>query len=252
MTGFWRRVNQRADARGACCIGEVVSLGVVQPFVLLGRDNEVVNVHATQSGGIDYGCGGDGACLARRGVFDRDLPAGAAWCVGGAVRWERREADDVGAGRKDTAGVFEVAEQRDHEGVTVDDARGGGFETARLGANVGLARRHLGFAQPADRHAVGKRVSAVPIHPFESLALGAGLRDDPFARVAMGHIVGGAKVVEHFFAADAEVGFEGGGAVVDACVDDLGVAGGGFCAWVKVALEEEGGGGAFGEGAGGG
>lgn len=252
MTGFGRRVNQRADARGARCVGEIVSFGVVQLLVLLGRDDEVVNVHAAQSGGIDHGRGGDGACLACRGVFDGDLPAGTAWCIRWAMRWEGGEADDVGAWRKDTAGVFEMAEQRDHEGVTVDDARGGGLETARLGADVGLARSHFTFAQPAHRHAVGERLGAVPIHALEGLALGVVLRDDPFARVAVGYVVGGAKVVEHFFAADAEVGLEGGGAVVDAGVDDLGVARRGFCAWVEVALEEEGGGGVFGEGAGGG
>lgn len=220
--------------------------------MLLGRDDEVVYIHAAQPSGVYHGRGGDGACFACRGVFDGEFPARTTRCVGGAVRWERCEADDVGSWRENTACVFEVAEERDHEGVTVDDARGGGLKTARLGAHIRLPRRHLVLTQPAHRDAISKRIRAVPIHPLQRLALRGVLRDDPFPRVTMGHVVLGTKVVEHFFATDAEVGFQGGGAVVDAGVDDLGVAGGGFCAGVEVALEEEGGRGAFGEGAGGG
>jgi hypothetical protein len=53
--------------------------------------------------------------------------------------------------------------------------------------------------------------------------------------------VGLAQGVEEVLAADAEGGLEGVGAVVDARVDDLAVAGGGFGADLGVALEEEGG-----------
>lgn len=48
-----------------------------------------------------------------------------------------------------------------------------------------------------------------------------GLGDDPFLGVAVRDVVLGAECVEELFAFDAEGGFEGVGAVVEACMDDL-------------------------------
>jgi hypothetical protein len=48
------------------------------------------------------------------------------------------------------------------------------------------------------------------------------LGDDPFFGVAVGYGVLGAQLVEEIAAADAEFCFQGGGWVVEACVDDLG------------------------------
>lgn len=47
------------------------------------------------------------------------------------------------------------------------------------------------------------------------------LRHDPFLRVAVGNVVFRAEVVEEVAAADAELGFEGGCWVIEACVDYL-------------------------------
>lgn len=52
-----------------------------------------------------------------------------------------------------------------------------------------------------------------------------------------------AQLVEQVPPADAELRLEAGFAVVDARVDDLAVARGGFCADGGVALDEDGGGG---------
>lgn len=87
---------------------------------------------------------------------------------------------------------------------------------------------------------------------LESVALGRVLGDDPLAGVAVGDAVGGAEVVQKFLAAEAELCLERGGAVVDAGMDDLGVARRRLGARVQVALEKEGGRGALGEGARGG
>lgn len=59
---------------------------------------------------------------------------------------------------------------------------------------------------------------------------------------------GGAEIVEEVFAADAESGLQRGGWVVEACVDDFGVAAGCFCAEGRVAFEQDGGGVWAGEG----
>ena len=48
-----------------------------------------------------------------------------------------------------------------------------------------------------------------------------GLGDDPFLGVAVRDVVLGAECVEELFAFDAEGGFEGVDAVVEACMDDL-------------------------------
>lgn len=89
----------------------------------------------------------------------------------------------------------------------------------------------------------------MPVHALERLALARRLRDDELARVAVGHAVAGAKVVEQLFAADAEAGLERRRAVVDARVDDLAVARRRLLARRQVPLQEERRGVAGGEGA---
>lgn len=252
LLGRW--VDERRDLGLRGGVREVVALGVVRLLVLGGRHDEVVDVGGAQAGGIDEGVGGDGAfppptaAAARAGrVPHGEFPAATALAV-----TQGCDPDDLGPGRKRAALLLKVAQQRHHERVRVHDARRRRLQTPRLGPHRRLPRLHLGLAQPPHGDPAGQPVHAVPVHALERLALLRRLRDDPFARVAVGHAVPAAEVVQQLLAPDAEVGLEGVRAVVDARVDDLAVAGRRLLARGEVSLQEEGGGVAGGEGAGGG
>lgn len=115
------------------------------------------------------------------------------------------------------------------------------LKTPHRSVNALALPLNLVFTDPSHGHT--NLLSAEPLNLLKRGALLLGLRDDPLARVAEADIVARAELVQQVLAADAQAGLEGRGAVVDARVDDLAVARGGFGADGGVALEEEGGGG---------
>ena len=102
--------------------------------------------------------------------------------------------------------------------MAVDDAGCRALHDAGQGAHFGFAPLCFFLAQDAcgDADAFG-----VFVHAQTGFPLFWGLGDDPFFGVAVWDVVLGAECVQELFALDAEGGFQGVGAVVEACVDDL-------------------------------
>ena len=134
------------------------------------------------------------------------------------------------------AGVLEIALERQHEGVAVDDA-GDGREQRRLAPECRLELARLGTAQPAQAaHAVRGRAS---LDRLQRLDLRRRRRDDELAAAAMADAARLAIGIERFAAGDAEGRLERPGSVVEAGMDDLAVARAGAVADAGAGLEHD-------------
>ncbi len=119
------------------------------------------------------------------------------------------------------ARLFGIAAQRQHVGVTVDDA-GGRREQGRIAVQRrlqragGVARERLHV-----EHAIGLGMGADRLQLLGFLRRG---RDDQLAAIAMRDAVVPAIGVERLLAADAHPRHQAAGLVIDAGVDHLAVA----------------------------
>lgn len=147
VAGLRGGVDERRDLWLGRGVGKVVALGVVRLLLglVVGHD-EVVHVGGAQPGRVDEHVGRDGAVAARGAVAHADLPPVLALLVGTSP--EGRDAHDGRTRRERPARLLDVAQQRDHERVRVDDARRGALEAARLGAHRRLPTAQLLPADP--------------------------------------------------------------------------------------------------------
>ena len=152
------------------------------------------------------------AQLHRLGAADLELDAAAS-----ATRRLRHRAVEG----EHRAVALGVALQGQHVGVAVDDA-GGGREQRRRAVQVGLHRDRLGGAQEA--HALDAIGLGAALDLGQLLALGLVGGDDQLAAIAVRHAVLGAVGIEQAPAGDAGARHQAALGIVDAGVDDLGIA----------------------------
>ena len=119
------------------------------------------------------------------------------------------------------AAVLGIALQRQHVGMAVDDAGGGRQQRGRA-VQVGFHRHRLGGAQQP--HALDAVGLGAALDLGELLALGLVGRHDQLAAIAMRHAVLGAIGIEQAPAGDAGPRHQAALGIVDAGVDDLGIA----------------------------
>ena len=133
-----------------------------------------------------------------------------------------RDALDPGVERDHAAAILEIAAQRRHELMAVDDA---GFRRAQRG-NAVERRLHGARRGAVDQlevfDAVGGPLLEDCLHLADFGVLGG---DDQLAALPVRHAVRGAELVEHAAAARAVMGAQRAGRIVHAAVDHLGVAG---------------------------
>lgn len=200
--------------RGRLRMGQRIR--VVSPFRVEGfpmavfRKDHVGDGDGGQPRGIDERLRRDGSLVAVVGLCG-DFPAAAA-------RVDGRDAHDGALEGADAAAVFEVAFEVLHERVAVYDAGRGALEHAGFGADMGFSVLGFALAEEARGHAdlLGEVVDA-----FQGSELRVVLRDDPFARVAVGDVVFGTEFIQEGFASDAEVRLGGIRAVVQSSMDHL-------------------------------
>ena len=121
--------------------------------------------------------------------------------------------------------------------MRVHNARRRALQRASVGTHTLAVSLHPRTRDPIHRHTQLLRTSLVNLvkrFPLRSI-----LRDDPLPRAAVRNVPLCREGVEQLLAADAQARFEALRAVVDACVDDLGVARAGFCADCVVPLYED-------------
>ncbi len=117
--------------------------------------------------------------------------------------------------------AFGIALQRQHVGMAVDDA-GAGREQRGRAVQIGLHRHRFGGAQEA--HALDAVGLGATLDLRKLVALDLVGRDDQLAAVEMRHAVLLAIGIEHAPAGDAGARHQAALGVVDAGVDDLGIA----------------------------
>ena len=145
------------------------------------------------------------------------------------VRHLRQEGDHAPGG-------LDVADQAQHEGVAVDDAGGLGVHPGQR-IDLRFEGKNLGAAQP--RQVADAVDAGLALVVLENGELFFRRRDDHLADALVRHIVGAAVLVEQLLAAHAHGGLHRAGRVVDAGVDDLGVAARRFRADHVVAFEDQ-------------
>ena len=203
------RIDQPREYRPAG-IAEIISLGEHQPRhpllrIALGRVRELLRAEA---GRVDDG-------------IDRDrLRIGAAEIHVPAIRRLHHPLDRR-VERDHAAVVFEIAAQRQHVAMAVDDAglrreHGEEAESFRL-----EAPRRRGVDQLDAFAAVDLRLLVDFFDPGGFPLVGG---DDELAAFAVRHAVRGAELVEHPSRARAVIGALGAGRVIEPGVDDLAVA----------------------------
>ena len=171
------------------------------------------------------------------------VEAAAAYARAAAPAFEIRR---LGEERNDAPGGLEVAHQTQHVGMAVDDAGGFRIDPGQR-VHLRFQGKDLAAAQPGQfAGAVDARLSLVVLQHAE-LRLGRG--DDDLADAPMRHVAAGAVLVEQRLAAHACRGLERPRGVVEAGVDDFGVAAGGLRADRVVAFEHQHLAPGFGEGA---
>jgi hypothetical protein len=120
--------------------------------------------------------------------------------------------------------------------MAVDDAGRGRVERGDAG-ELGLERQRLRARHPDDvGHAIGMRFLLDAFQLGELRRVGG---DDELARAPMRHAVGDAVFIKERLSLDAGVGLEGASRVVDAGVDDLGVARAGVAADRVLGLQHD-------------
>ena len=145
-------------------------------------------------------------------------------------RFERR------AQREHAAGMLEVAEVGEHQGMAVDDA-GDAREQRRLGLQGRLQRACFLAAQPAQALDAVRRGALCDRAQLGYLARAAS--DDELAATAMADAAGLAIRVQRPPAGDAERGLQRARRVIQAGVDDLAVARAGAVADAAARFEHE-------------
>ena len=148
--------------------------------------------------------------------------------------WRALDALDR-ASQHDRAAVgLDVALQRQHQAVAVDDA-GGGRDQRGDACQLGLERAR---SVAPDRLQIGDAVLRCRLPYGRELGPLALLRgDDELAAARMAHVVLGAEAVEQLLAAHAQPRPQAARRIVDAGVDHLAVARGGFRADQLVLLQ---------------
>ena len=208
---YGHRIDQPGKHRPAG-IAEIAPLAEEQPRhplgrIALGRTAELLGA---EPGGVDDGIDGD---RCRIGAAEMRLPSAG----------RPHEALDRRVERDHAAAILEVALEREHVAMAVDDAgfrrihreSAGerGLEPPRRGA-----LDHLDPFDAVDRGLLDDR--------FEPNGFGIVGGHDELAALAVRHAMRGAEVVEHPPPAGTMIRPLGAGRVIEAGVDDLAVAGG--------------------------
>ena len=175
-------------------------------------DQRLRQRHGAETCGIDEDWRGEPKSVARRRVAA--LQRHAARRVDFAMRDRRTEGDGAAA-------ILEIALHGEHVAVAVDDAGGGRMECRRAGDvrlhGHGLLRREM-----------LKIVDAVRVGACENrrelvLLIVVG-RDDQFAAAPMFYAALSAELVQRLLARNAQLRLGAARRIIDARMDDLGIA----------------------------
>ena len=215
VAGGWCWVDERrGQGRGPRRrVREVGALGVIRGEVAGWGKEHIRDGNSGQPSAIDERLGSD-CCGRRIRRRCRDRVPSCPRCTRRRLLQPRHSSPI----RRLAASSLELAFQLRHEGMRINNASRGRDEDARVSADGGLAASSLGSGEEMGRDANGVSEGVDFVQLGE---LGGGLGDDPFAAVGVGDVMACAEGVEEGFARKAEAGFERGGAVVEACVDDL-------------------------------
>jgi hypothetical protein len=195
MTRNRRRIDEGAWFRARRAIAKVSALCIKRLPVSLGRQNHIRYPNRIQPRRVDNRVCRDCRLLAI------------------AHRRRNRAME-----RADSTGLLERALEELHQTVRVHNARRRALEHAGFGTDVGFAVPYFGGGKEAGGDADGRGEG---VDFGQGIHLRGVLGHDPFPSVAVGDRVFAAEVVHHFLAAEAELGLEGVGTVVEASVDDL-------------------------------
>jgi hypothetical protein len=175
--------------------------------IALGRARQALRAEASA---VDHGIEAEPLRLAAR---ERGVPAAARRGL---------EALDQALESHHAAAIFEIAAQREHKVVAIDDTGFRRMHRRDAGERRLEALGHRGIDDLDAFHAVDLRLLVDRLEPSDFVGIGG---DDELAAFAVRHAVRGAKIVKHAPSARTVIRAPRAGRIIKPRVDDLAVAG---------------------------